>query len=374
MSFEEIMEIMLPPVDPHITYNSDGSINDYDHPRDRNNDGDTTDEGDSHKAVDFNYEGGQFNGINRKKPHVHSPVKGVVKNDPTEDKYGSVIIEDADGNKHMILHLYSFSVKKNDAVVPGQIIGRMGGRGPTGATHYDSHIHYQINNSENEKIDPEEFWKSYSPTEISSEVPAKVSRDIKEIYINFLKPDAGCNNRKTKLGKGTKLGSNDNDTILMVDNLPHKIDAGPGNDYVKTGSGNDTLKGGRGKDVLEGGDGDDTYVYDPGDNNDDIFEAPHYALNKGSKPNNNTLKFGKCISFNDIESTFDDNNLVIYFKNNPDDSITIHDWIVNSQKKPGSRSWWLTQRRIENFEFSDGTKLTAAEFLNSLGTKNDDNQ
>ncbi len=376
MAFKDAMEIMLPPVEAHITFNSDGSINDYDHPRDRNNDGDTTDDNDTHGGMDFNYTGGQGNGINTSQPVVNSPVRGKVINDPLKSSYGAVIIKDNNGYTHRILHLHSFYVSKGDAVNPGQKIGTMGGRGPNGPSHYDKHVHYQIHNKDGEKVDPEEFWKS--TTDASNNLinirNNNSTSNNRNIFTEYIKPRASCHHKETTLGRGTRRGSRRNDRIEISGSGNHKVDAGSGNDYVQTGSGNDTLKGRLDDDVLKGGSGDDIYVFDPGDGHDKIIEANSIRGFRVAKPDNDTLKFGKCISFDDIESHFDDNNLVINFKNTSGDSITIYDWIINSHRKPGTNSFQTVQRRIENFEFADGSTLTGNEFLNSLGTNDNDNQ
>ncbi len=367
MGIQDTLNTMLPPIKSHVTSNSDGSRNGFYHPRDRNNDGDRTDDLDFHGALDINYKGGQNNGINKKFPKVYSPVAGQVINNPSASSYRAIIIRDRKGYTHRLLHFDKAYVKKHSWVQKGQKIGLMGGRGPKGRFQYARHIHYQIHDSEDKKVDPEKFWESGAKFEF-------LSAYIKDVFTDDIIPRGPCDYAETKLGRGTRRGTKGNDTIEMEGKGNHKVDAGPGNDLVKTGPGNDTLKGGRDKDVLKGGNGNDIYAYDPGDGHDDIVEASDVRLFRQSiLPNNDTLKFGKCISFDDIESHFDDHNLVISFKNSPDDSITIHDWIINSEQIPGRRSWRTVQRRIENFKFSDGNTLTASEFLNSLGTNNNDN-
>ncbi|SEM95750.1 Peptidase family M23 [Luteibacter sp. UNCMF331Sha3.1] len=109
-----------------------------------------------HGGSDFNYEGGQT-GINLTHPTVHSPVAGEVTF--VGGQYGTIKVRDAQGNSHEILHTQSQSVKVGQHLEAGDEIGRMGGRGPDGASQYAQHVHYQMKDAHGHAINPETFWR-----------------------------------------------------------------------------------------------------------------------------------------------------------------------------------------------------------------------
>jgi len=164
MSWKKALEIMVPKsggVDSHITYRrKDGSLNDFDQPRDRNGDGKTDSPQDIHGGVDVNYEEGQENPLNTSFPLVSpicSPVSGkVIKTD--DGDYNTLTIVDSEGNYHQFLHFSSSNpdLKDGAEIIAGDPIGWMGETGP--GTE-DVHLHYQIRDKENPNklIDPEEY-------------------------------------------------------------------------------------------------------------------------------------------------------------------------------------------------------------------------
>ncbi len=140
-SYEHTMNVMLPPhngVKPHIT----GHFGEHRGEK-------------AHGGSDFNYVGGQ-NGRNLQHPTVHSPVAGVVTS--VGGKYGTVMIQDADGNSHQILHMQGLTAKVGQHVQPGDPIGTMGGRGPEGPNQYAQHVHYQMKDPKGNLINPEAYW------------------------------------------------------------------------------------------------------------------------------------------------------------------------------------------------------------------------
>ena len=148
-----------------------------------------------------------------------------------------------------------------------------------------------------------------------------------------------------KYHNDTIEGKGGND-ILSGDEGNDTLIGGEGNDRLGGGEGNDILIGGEGDDTLEGFRGNDTYIFNKGDGNDTIEE---YA-------GNDTLKFGEGISKEDIIVKKNgyggaySNDIVISFKNNPTDSITLKDAIrMNEANK---------DKMIENFIFSNGDKLS----------------
>ena len=140
-SYEHTMNVMLPPqngVKPHIT----GHFGEHRGEK-------------AHGGSDFNYVGGQT-GRNLQHPTVHSPVAGVVTS--VGGQYGTVMIQDADGNSHQILHMQGLTAKVGQHVQPGDPIGTMGGRGPEGPNQYAQHVHYQMKDPKGNLINPEAYW------------------------------------------------------------------------------------------------------------------------------------------------------------------------------------------------------------------------
>ncbi len=150
-SFDDVMKVMLPPqngVSPHVTGHY----------------GEHRGKGD-HGGVDFNYVGGQ-NGVNLQHPTINSPISGKVTF--VGGQYGTIKIEDAQGNSHEILHTQSQSVKEGQQVTAGQPIGTMGGRGPDGANDYAQHVHYQLKDSTGKLKSPEDFWNKQQDVAVTN--------------------------------------------------------------------------------------------------------------------------------------------------------------------------------------------------------------
>ena len=150
-SFDDVMKIMLPPqngVSPHITG----------HYGEHRGNGD-------HGGVDFNYVGGQT-GINRQHPTINAPISGKVTF--VGGQYGTIKIEDAQGNSHEILHTQSQLVREGQQITAGQPIGTMGGRGPDGANDYAQHVHYQLKDSAGKLKSPEDFWNTQQDIAVTS--------------------------------------------------------------------------------------------------------------------------------------------------------------------------------------------------------------
>ncbi|MBT2767152.1 peptidoglycan DD-metalloendopeptidase family protein [Stenotrophomonas sp. ISL-67] len=140
-SYEHTMQVMLPPqngVKPHVT----GHFGEHRGEK-------------SHGGSDFNYVGGQA-GRNLQHPTIHAPIAGTVTS--VGGRYGTVMIQDTQGNSHQILHMQDTRVKVGQHVEPGDAIGTMGGRGPQGANQYAQHVHYQMKDPSGKLINPEAYW------------------------------------------------------------------------------------------------------------------------------------------------------------------------------------------------------------------------
>ena len=151
-SFDDVMKVMLPPqngLSPHVTGH-------YGEDRKKGN----------HGGADFNYVGGQ-NGINLQHPTINAPISGKITF--VGGQYGTIKIEDAQGNSHEILHTQSQLVKEGQRVTAGQPIGTMGGRGPEGANDYAQHVHYQLKDSDGKLKSPEDFWNKHQDVAIANQ-------------------------------------------------------------------------------------------------------------------------------------------------------------------------------------------------------------
>jgi len=135
-------------------------------------------------------------------------------------------------------------------------------------------------------------------------------------------------------GNDQIVGSNDNDSLYGYE-------------------GNDTLDGGTGNDYLVGDAGGDTYRFDIGNGVDTIL---NYADDYASTAD--TVEFGVGITANDLELRRNSDDLVIDIKG-ASDSLIIQNWF---------NSWFFDDYayKVDQFQFADGTVLTADEF-ESLG-------
>jgi Ca2+-binding RTX toxin-like protein len=117
-----------------------------------------------------------------------------------------------------------------------------------------------------------------------------------------------------------------------------------GNDTIKGLAGNDTLEGGLGDDRLEGGVGNDTFIYNPGDGNDTIFD------NLGT----NILIIGEGINPSDVKFTRNGLNFLNGVFLMPGGSVTVEHWF-NS----------LGTYKLSEIRFADGTIWTK-NYVDSL--------
>ena len=123
---------------------------------------------------------------------------------------------------------------------------------------------------------------------------------------------------------------------------PDLLDGGDGVDMISGSSGNDIITGGAGDDILLGGAGNDTYVINPGDGVDTIFDD--------LAPGENTLRFGPGI---DPQSIILGKGSLLLDLGNGDQ---VHIMGFDARDPYNTVS-------ISRFEFDDGTVLTPAELL-----------
>ncbi|MDE6745749.1 MAG: hypothetical protein K2J72_03815, partial [Oscillospiraceae bacterium] len=136
----------------------------------------------------------------------------------------------------------------------------------------------------------------------------------------------------------TKGYGNKNNTLVGSDE----------SDSIYGYSGNDILIGGKGNDYLYGDVGDDTYIFNLGDGNDIINE-------QNSRSTNDRIVFGEGISAEDIEVIRSGDDMVLKIKDTEDSLRIVSQY---------SNGWYW----VENFEFADGTVLTANDLLNVAQT------
>ncbi len=150
-------------------------------------------------------------------------------------------------------------------------------------------------------------------------------------------------------------GSNNSETILGDYTHSDTLYGFAGNDNVYGYQGNDTLSGGTGNDYLVGEQGNDTYVFNIGDGHDTIRDR---TVN--GQDANDSVKFGEGITKDDLIFKRSGDHMVITFKNNPSDKLTLmyqyysgHDY-----------------QFIERLKFADGGELNLAQAIIQDGSNN----
>ncbi len=106
----------------------------------------------------LNYQGGHHKEPGGRNPAVHSPVNGIVTNNPSKSPCGAVIIKDDKGITHKLLHIDKTFVKRGSKVKEGQKIGLTGGRGSKGRYQYDKHVDYQMQNENGDLLNPNHYY------------------------------------------------------------------------------------------------------------------------------------------------------------------------------------------------------------------------
>lgn len=140
-----------------------------------------------------------------------------------------------------------------------------------------------------------------------------------------------------------------------------------GDDRISGGEGNDLVVGSRGNDIIDSFRGDDTYVFNRGDGQDTINDYDGTDI----------IRFGEGVRPEDIIISrvpwYSNYNLVLSLKDT-DDKVTVVSHFGSSNY---SGYYATPQRRIERFEFADGTVWTAEtvddKMHNLVGTDAKDN-
>ena len=137
-----------------------------------------------------------------------------------------------------------------------------------------------------------------------------------------------------KAGDDTMYGGTGNDVLY----------GGDGNDSISGGAGDDRLYGGDGNDTLLGGAGSDTYGFYRGAGNDIVTET-------GISGDADTIRFNDIASKDELDVARDGDNLIISITDTGD-TLTLTNWFTQD----GTNNY-----KIEQFELSNGTILSAAE-------------
>ncbi|MED7788161.1 calcium-binding protein [Francisella sp. 19X1-34] len=235
---------------------------------------------------------------------------------------------------------------------------------------------------------------------------------IRDIPSDILEQINLNNDAKIEISSNvTVSGSSDNDVILGGSEN-NNIDGGSGNDYILGGDGDDTIHGGKGHDIIDGGAGDDILtggdswggddtllggsgsdtistsqrswnsIVEGGLDNDTLIlshgsiDTVRYNLGDGfdtvkkthgnwnERNDSDRVLFGEGISQEDISFYKQNNDLLIFVKDDSTQGMKIEDFYnsdINSRSQIGS------------FEFSDGTIINASDLnLDIVGTSEDD--
>ena len=192
-----------------------------------------------------------------------------------------------------------------------------------------------VNNDKTQGIKIQDYYSSYSQVEKLKFADESVV-ETSTVAVTIDRSDAlAAQNITGTDNNDILIGGNFGDTLTGYDG-DDVIDGGAGNDTLKGNSGNDTLIGGKGNDRLEGSYGDDTYIWNLGDGFDTIYDY------NGGNTDNDTIKFGEGISFEDLLFERDGNDLVIYVNNDKTQGITI-------------QNYYSGYSQVEKLEFADGT-------------------
>ena len=119
------------------------------------------------------------------------------------------------------------------------------------------------------------------------------------------------------------------------------LNGGGGNDNLQGGDGNDTLNGGTGNDTLDGGAGNDSYLFSSTSGHDVITWQNNEA-------NGDRIVFASDIQYSDLSIQGLANGDLLISVNNHDTSLTL-------------TGWFNTIDRPTQFQFADGTSISAAD-------------
>lgn len=142
--------------------------------------------------------------------------------------------------------------------------------------------------------------------------------------------------------RGIQVTGGPGNDMLAGSNLGDRLQGGDGADTLSGGDGDDRLEGGNGSDWLRGGLGNDTYVFVPGQGDDQVAEGV------GAASLADVLEMDAAITADNLLIGRDDHDLTLRVRGLAG-SVVIHGQVDASAQE------------IEWFRFADGTQWSAAE-------------
>ena len=136
---------------------------------------------------------------------VVSVRKNYNKTDKTGGSYGNYVkIKHKNGYYTLYAHLKygSVKVKVGDIVKKGQLIGRMGNTGHS----FGAHLHFEVRNTKDVKIDPTKYINANLPEPKVTINNKYTTGNYKTLYNMKVRTGAGTNYRAKKKSELTKSG------------------------------------------------------------------------------------------------------------------------------------------------------------------------
>lgn len=168
----------------------------------------------THKGIDLVGKGYTItNIIAHSNGEVVSLRTSYNKTDKTGNSYGNYILINHDNGYYTLyahLKYGSIKVKKGTKVLKGEVIGRMGATGRATGVH----LHFEVRNSKNERINPTPYINDNLPTDVT--IPTDTNNNkVKEIKYKVKSGD-----NLTKIAKKYKTSLNKiyNDNKKLIDN------------------------------------------------------------------------------------------------------------------------------------------------------------
>ena len=150
----------------------------------------------------------------------------------------------------------------------------------------------------------------------------------------------------------TMLDNSTGGTTIYGSAQADALSGGAGDDVLIGQGGADTLGGGKGGDTLDGGAGNDTYIFNQGDGADKI------ADNDSTMGNLDTLRLGSGLLKGDTQVIRSNDDLMLRWAGNANDSVTIRGAFYYSQVQ--------TSSLIESVAFEGGTPWSLNDLIAKL--------
>ena len=164
----------------------------------------------SHRGVDIASLGGDNDYVLAHSNGIVIKVVTGKKNNTSSTgnaSYGNYVkIKHSDGYYTLYAHLDKIYVKKNEKVVKGQVIGYMGNTGKS----YGKHLHFEVRNTKDERINPTKYLKSDLPD-------TKILYQVYDLTKNKWLPNIEVNTNEYAGNKNNSIGA------IYIDNLKYRV-------------------------------------------------------------------------------------------------------------------------------------------------------